>query len=874
MKSPFSAGSSLLTFISYPPNKHSQNLKPFQYFLRSKTFFLLIVVLFVGKTSLQAQNSLSGKVSSDSMNLRGASIYIEDLKIGATTNEQGEFTIDAIPSGTYVIEAHYLGYAMQAKTVNISKQAVVNFKLIRSDYEAQEVVVTGNTVATDLRQTAAPVTEVPHSYLVQNASTNIIDALSKVPGVSGITDGQSISKPVIRGLGYNRVVTVSDGVRQEGQQWGDEFGIEVDQNAVDRVEILKGPASLAYGSDAISGVINLLPEKTLPKGEIAGDILLNYQTNNGLINTMGHVAGNNNGITWSARVSNIMAHAYQNKYDGYVLNSQFQNFSMEYSLGIHRSWGFSELHFSHFLLKTGIVEGERDSATGAFVRQTGFDTVAGAPIYSIATNDELKSYNPFLIKQRVQHDKLVWDNSIHLGNGGRIMGRLAWQRNSREEKNDITIPETSNIFYLLNTFNYDLRYVASTVNNTNFSVGVNGMYQDSKNKGTLLLIPEYNLFDIGGFAIASKKVKKLTLSAGLRYDHRSFKGHDDYVDSSGNQVSAGDANAVHRFASYESNFNGFSGSIGATMDFTKNFYLKANLSKGFRAPNVAESGSNGIHDGTVVYEIGQPNLVPESSVQFDLAPGFSSKDLSVELDFFVNNIQNFIHPVQLKTASGDDSVRSDVVGFPDAPVFEYVQDNALLIGGEAVLDIHPSSLKWLELYTAFSTVDAHLKDVPDSAKYLPFIPPAHLRTELTLSLDHPFKFMSKTYLRFGVYHSFKQTHIYNQTQVYYALPDAEKAASLAPFDDYTLLNVGLGSDFMVKGRKAFSLYISVDNLADVGYKDYMSRFKYGPVNFNSNPERVGVYNMGRNASFKLIVPFNFSKNKTRDSRKEASERGE
>ncbi len=288
-----------------------------------------------------------------------------------------------------------------------------------------------------------------------------------MPGVSGITDGQSISKPVIRGLGYNRVVTVNDGVPQEGQQWGDEFGIEVDPNSVDRVEVLKGPASLAYGSDAISGVINLIPEQTMSEGTSGGNINYNYQSNNGLSNISANAGGTKNGISWSARMSSLLAHAYKNKYDGYVFNSQFNNFAYDGTLGIHKNWGYSQLHYSYFDLKTGIVEGARDSASGAFVKQV---LVDDNPTESIATDEELKSYTPFLINQNVRHYKLVWDNSLSVGSG-RITGLFSWQQNRRQEFNDITIPNTSNIYYFLNSLTYDVRYVAPDLNGFNFSIG-------------------------------------------------------------------------------------------------------------------------------------------------------------------------------------------------------------------------------------------------------------------------------------------------------------------------------------------------------------------------------------------------------------------
>src|SRR5674536_183918 len=128
--------------------------------------------------------------------------------------------------------------------------------------------------------------------LQQNLNTNIIDAISKLPGVSAVTTGPNVSKPFIHGLGYNRVLTLYDGVRIEGQQWGDEHGIEVDENAVDRIEIVKGPASLTYGSDALAGVINLLPAPPVPDSTIKGHVETNYQTNNSLIAAHADISGN------------------------------------------------------------------------------------------------------------------------------------------------------------------------------------------------------------------------------------------------------------------------------------------------------------------------------------------------------------------------------------------------------------------------------------------------------------------------------------------------------------------------------------------------------------------------------------------------------
>jgi iron complex outermembrane receptor protein len=821
----------------------------------NQTSIRLYVFIFLSLFSVAAAarvNELSGIIYDmrTTKPLPNVSIYIEDLKIGAVSDSDGAYAFRNLPEGTYIVAVRSIGYKVEAQSVKIKGLVVKDYNLSITTYEQQEIVITGNSTAANMQSTPQPIIEITNSYLMENASTNIIDALKHIPGVDGITDGQSIAKPVIRGLGYNRVVTVNDGVRQEGQQWGDEFGIEVDPNSVNRVEILKGPASLVYGSDAISGVINFLPEETLPEGQVKGDILVNYQTNNGLIANAAHIAGTLKGISFSARVDNTMAHAYQNQRDGYVFNSQFSNFNTDGTIGIHRKWGFSQLHYSYFELRTGIVEGAKDS-TGAFVKQA-LDG-SGNPIDMQATNQELRSYTPFVINQLVKHNKLVWDNSISVG-GGRIIARAAWQQNSRQENNDITIPNTSNIWYLLNTYNYDLRYVSPDWNGFNFSAGVNGMYQNSKNKGTLLLIPEYDLFDIGGFAIANKKLGRFDLSGGVRYDVRTFKGHDNYIDSTGKELPSSDPTAIHRFTSYTSNFSGVSASLGATYKVSEKFYLKANAAMGFRAPNVAETGSNGIHDGTVVYEIGQPNLKSEQSTEFDLTPGFRTKDVNVEASIFYNSISNFIYARQLSSAFGGDSVNNATPGFGNAPVFLYSQTNAVLLGGEASVDVHPSGIKWLDWYTGYSYVDARLKNVPDSLNVIPFVPPARLRSEITLSRNNLGRLFRKSYFRFGVDYNFEQDRVYQLSSVY----NGNGATKLDVTPAYTLLHAGVGSDIMSHGKKMCAIYINVDNIANLNYIDYMSRFKFFQNAVNGNQQNY-VYNMGRNVSIKLLIPLDFSR---------------
>jgi len=829
-----------------------------------KTFIYLLITIIPSFTGF-SQNKLSGTITDalDSKPIANVSVYIPDLKIGASTDKNGMYFLQKIPGGTYVVQARLIGYLLKTATVKVEGSVTRDFILTQSNTELGEVVVTGNSAAADPSKTPQAVTEVTNQYLNENSATNVIDAIADVPGVSAMTDGQSISKPVIRGLGYNRVLSINDGVVQVDQPWFDEFGIEADPDAVDRVEILKGPASLAYGSDAISGVINFIPEKPMPEGEIKGDYLNNYQTNNGLVNNMFHVAGTKKGISWSGRVDYIMAHAYQNKYDGYVLNSQFNNFNIDGTIGIHRDWGYTQLHAGYFEMATGIVDGTRDSLTGTQVMAVSYpDLNGGAPTYVIPTNQQFKSYTPLVINQSIRHTKVVWDNSISVGEG-RITGVFSYQKNQRQENNDPTIPNTSDIFYSSNAATYDVRYISPHMGGFTISGGVNGVYQASQSLGTLMLIPNYNFFQIGVFALANENIGKFTFSGGLRYDTRIFNGIDHWVDSLQAPVSAYTPGAIHEFQGFKSNFSGMSFSLGAAYNITRNIYLKANVARGYRAPNVAECGANGVHDGTVVFEIGDPALKPETSLEEDLSFGINSKDMSFEVDGFYNSINDFIYAKGLLSVFGGDSINNSLnaAGLGAAPVYKYVQGKANLYGGEIALDIHPSAVSWIELYSTASFIGGGLTGVPDSTKYLPFVPPTRITADLKFHIRKIGSGIKNVFIKFGMIDCFQQNNVYQQYAIYTGLNTAqtpyEYEASKAATAGYILFNAGIGGDLQTKGRTFCKIYLLVNNLFDTPYMDYMSRFKYYPVNYTT--KRVGVFNMGRNFSLKLIVPLDFTK---------------
>ena len=681
-----------------------------------------------------------------------------------------------------------------------------------------ELTVTGVTGDTKLRHATAPVSIITSQVLRSTASTNIIDAISHQPGISQLTTGGSISKPIIRGLGYNRVVVMSEGVRQEGQQWGDEHGVEVDGSSVNSVEILKGPASLMYGSDAMAGVVILHPQATLPEGEIRANVSTEYQTNNGLFGYNLSLAGNQKGFVWDARYSDKMAHAYKNKYDGYVPGSQFRERAGRLMVGINKSWGHSRLVWTAYHLTPGIVEGDRDPETGELEHAKDW------------TGHQYSKSLPF---QQVKHYKLVWDNAVNLPSGY-LKAIIGYQQNRRQEFEESE--DDYELFFKMHTLTYDLRYVTEEFDGWKLSTGIGGMYQQSGNKGEEYLIPDYRLFDFGIYATATKTLgDRWTLNGGVRYDHRRLHGDELMEDDE------------MRFTDFTRHFNGLTGSIGVVCNINEHFNLRLNVARGFRTPNMSELASNGVHEGSVRYEIGDQQLKSEYSLQADLGLDFTSRYVSAQLALFANRIDNYIFTHRI----------SETID-PDYLTSAYTQGDARLLGFEAGFDFHP--VHSVHFSNTFSYVDARLLHQSDATKYLPFTPAPRWTSELKWELFHHSHstihhhhttdaahraWFNNLYVAAGLDCYLKQTHIYSADDTETATPG------------YALLSLSAGTDIQIKGKKVAELYITADNLLNKAYQNHLSRLKYADE--NNVTGRRGVFNMGRNITFKVVVPIQITR---------------
>lgn len=793
-----------------------------------KYIFMLFMLLAVGAV---AQGGIKGAVvdARSQAPLVGVSIYLPDFKMGTTTDSTGRFYLANTPASKVLLQSSFVGY--RTSVVEVFRNSEMLIKMEPAATEINEVVVTGMSKASEQKRVASPVAVVSQKMLTQISSTNIIDALSVQPGISQITTGAGISKPVIRGLGYNRVLVVNDGIRQEGQQWGDEHGVEVDQFGVDRVEILKGPASLAYGSDAMAGVINLISAPLPADKKMGGSVTSEYQTNNGLIGTSANVAGNAGSFVWDFRASGRLAHDYKNRYDGYVFNSGFREHSFSTTLGIKRDWGYSNLIFSYYNLKPGIVEGDRDDLTGKFIKKV---DVNGAEESRIVSSSDSKSYNPSVPFQKVGHYKAVLSSFVRLGDG-HLKSIIGFQQNRRKEFANVLEPSTPELYFKLSTVNYDFQYQLPQVGGFDIAAGVNGMFQRSQNLAEEVLVPEYHLFDYGIFTIVKRNFGRLDVTGGIRFDNRRIDSKSLFVGANEETSEHPFAGATERFSAFTSTFNGISGSVGATYQLSKMAYIKANLSRGYRAPNIAELGSNGVHEGTLRYEAGNAALKAEHSLQADLGVGLSTEHISAELNLFSNRVSNFIYLHKLQNRLGQDST------IDGTSVFKFTSGDARLLGGEVRFDIHPHPFDWIHLENSFSYVLARLKDQPDTSKYLPFTPAPRLLSSIRFEARKVARGLGNGFFRFDVESTFAQNNVYTAFNTETRTPS------------YVLLNAVLGVDLIRKGITRASLQVGVNNLTDRAYQSHLSRLKYAPENLATG--RSGVYNMGRNVTFRVVIPF-------------------
>jgi len=811
--------------------------------LKPNQLFSLLTILALSISVANAQVLLTGKLFDEqtAYPLKGASLYIHELKLGTTTDSTGFFKFHHLPKGTYTIEIQLTGYKTLATTIKMDQNQNIILELKSSNILINEVIVTSMGNETTRDRSPTPITIVSHNAFVDQASTNVIDAIAKEPGVNAITTGPGVSKPEIRGLGFNRVLVTFDGIRQQDFQWGDEHGVQIDPYAVYSAEIVRGPASLQYGSDAVAGVINFKSAPFPACDEIQASYTTEYQTNNGLIGNSLHAAGNEHGFVWDIRVSNSDAHSYQNPKDGYVWGTAFNESNAKITLGINKNWGFSRLTISALQRTLEIPDGNRDSLTNKFK----FDYPIQGKLFPTLSN--FLSYNPTVPGyQKVDHTYLSWQNGINFNNG-HLLADIGISADNRSEIDSATTPVLQ--MHLLSVpYSLTYHYHANS-NNLKLSTGLNGMYEQMQNGNELqapfvsvFLVPNYHLFDVGGFAIVERDFEKLTLNGGIRYDARHEIGDAMWVSN---------PTPRQQFNAFGLNFGGLSYSVGASYQMAYNSYVKINLAKSYRAPAITELGENGLHPGSSNYELGNINLKPESGTELDLSIGKQGASYRFEVTGFLNNFSNFIFASRLASAHGGDSLTT---GFP---TFKFQEEKAIITGLEAAITYRPEKLKQLEWTGGFSYCYSLLPGQSDSTKHLPWTPAPRLTNALKWSLKNKENSRwTKTFIKFEVDYYWAQKNIYNANFTEFASTD------------YTLMNCGLGTTWQNKKthKPICQMMLNITNLGNIAYADHTSRLRYflsytGGAPITAFQQNLGIYDMGRNIGFKLIFPIDYSREK-------------
>jgi iron complex outermembrane receptor protein len=731
----------------------------------------IIITLLLGFSALvNAQNSVSGTVLNlSNQPIKGVSVYIPELHKGTTTNADGKYSLSNLPNGSLKLNFVFVGFSNQYKTIEkVQKESTFDVILEETVFQMDEVIV--STAFNKIQsQNVMKVEHETIKSLQQKGTATLIEGLATIPGVSQVSTGTSIGKPVIRGLSGNRVLVYSQGVRMENQQFGDEHGLGLNDAGIESVEVIKGPASLLYGSDALGGVLYFNPEK------FADDNTFQANFSQKLFsNTLG--SNSSLGLKTSTDNWRFLARGSYNTHSDYriaggdrVTNTRYNETDFKTGIGYSNSKFSTVLRYNYNKLDLGIPEdgiaGQTSSKSTAFPRQGVFN-------------------------------HLLSLNSVFYFDDSKLDVDLGYIANDRSEFEDSNV---AGLHMKLKTFNYDAKYHLPKMGKLESIVGIQGMHQTNTNFGEEYLIPDAITNDFGVFGTVNYEWKTNVLQAGLRFDNRQITTEEN-----------GTLGEEGYFKAIDKSFNSFNASVGYKTDLAEDFTLRLNLASGFRAPNLAELTSNGVHEGTNRYEIGNSDLKTEQNVQTDLNLEYKTDHFEFFANGFYNHINNYIY-----TEPSEIVLQNNVV-------FNYIQDNAKLYGGEVGLHFHPHPLDWLHYESSFETVTAEKQN----GDYLPLIPANNWSNTIRG------EFKIKNWLDNG-FATFNVNTTLNQNNV---------SGFETKSNGYTLINLGLGGTVRL-GKTVFDVNLNGNNLLDKNYIAHLSRLKTD-----------GIPNIGRN----IVLGLNFS----------------
>ncbi|MCX6352254.1 MAG: TonB-dependent receptor [Bacteroidetes bacterium] len=700
--------------------------------------------------------------------LPGVLVSIPQFGIYRYADANGIAEFSSLPSIDFTVFLNKEGYVTKEILVQVDDyNKLKKFCMEPISMESKEVVISG-IVPSLAENSAMNISTVTIDELHNSDAISLVDGLSRQPGISQMVSGNSISKPVIRGMHGNRILVLVNGLRFDNQQWQDEHGLGVTDVGLEHIEIIKGPASFLYGSDAMAGVINLVNEKPAVSGEKIGNFSSRFFGNTqGTALSGGYKTATDN-KQWNVFMSSESHADYTDGNGKRVLNSRFNGVTLKAGVAWVKPNRTSSLNFNSSYYSFGFTP---IAKIDDFVADSRSSRTMQGPHHSI--NYNILTFN----NTYFQGDyRIKWDAGIHVNN-----------RQEQEYGNRIALN------MLMNSIENNVRLITQLGSSAELSVGSAQYIKTNRNYGSNVIVPDANIYNasVYGFVRDFLLLNKLKLEGGMRYD---FTQTDVLYTS---------LNAVE-LAPFQRIFHAGNISMGLNYHATKQLIFKGNLASGFRTPNLAELASNGVHEGTLRWEIGNHIMQQEVSFSLDAGAKYTSKYLSVEFNVFSNSINNYIYLSHTK-----DSMYA-------FRIYKYLQQDAELKGFETAIDFKPEFAEWFDVNTSYTYLDARLH----KGGNIPLTPANKINSTVKIEFK-------KTFVKAGID---------------YVLAQNRPADLETSTPAYYLINAGVGGDFNFRNHP-FKLSLMGSNLLNKVYYDHLSLLK-----------PVGIYNMGRNIVLNLTIP--------------------
>ena len=688
--------------------------------------------------------------SSTSNGIPFALVELIDLNVSAIADEHGHFQISHSIPYPIKLRCSALGYQGVIAQFNAEEvKAGIEVYLLTAHIELDEVNI---AVGSGLHQrfNMSNVESKSIEELSAIVSPNLSEALTNLGSVYNNSTGNGIGKPVIRGLSGSRVVTALNGLRIENQQWGGDHGLGVSELGIDQVDLIKGPASLMYGADALGGVIHLSDEKYTAPGNIESFISSQFETNSLLSKNQIGLKLARTQLRMNVYAYYLSAADYQLPDGDYADNSRWQEGALKAAIGYNRKNWVLNARYNYNRSFLGIPGHTHDSV----INPTAF-----------RVKDQQRAWT--LPVQQINSHFVLIENAFYFENSDLKIFTGLTANNLKELEDKVTIPGIHN---QQNTYSYNLRYRNMLGKTHQLVGGIQGQWQVNSNLqgAEEELIPNAKLWDNGAYLLWNWNKKTVETQLGARYDRR-------------------DLNAEGQIFTYNS-FNGSAGLVKQVRPFTS----RVNISTGYRPPNLSELLSDGVHHGSLRYELGSSTLQAEWARQFDLSLEWEGAHLGLIANPFINLIDNFIYMQEI-----DSTINS-------YQVFEYRQtQRALLTGGAFGFHYHPHFLHQLHLESTLS----YLYTENELGQSLSFIPQTRINTTAKL------QFKRKGLVQLE--------NIHLQYLYFFAQNKVSTLETASP--SYQLLH--LGTQLKINWKHPLQIKLGVRNLFNQNYIDHLSRLK-------------------------------------------------